>query len=499
MTAVPLRPVLALALAAGLAAGTPPGRGLAAAQSQTPPALAPAAASQTAPPSARVDDLFRPWQRPGSPGAAVLVVRDGRVLHAAGYGLANLEHGIPNGTATVFDVASVSKQFAAFAIALLGREGSIDLDDDVRRYLPELPDFGDTIRIRHLLHHTSGLRDWPVTLRLAGWDWTDVLSFQQILAMAFHQRELNFAPGTEHAYSNTGYNLMAEIVARVTGRSFREWTRDRIFEPLGMHDTHFHDDWTAVVPRRADSYQPADGGFRRVPSNLTAQGSSSLFTTIDDLARWAVNFDEPVVGDAALMDRILERGVLSHGDTIRYASGLGIDRYRGVRTASHTGSWAGYRSIFLRFPDHRLTIAILGNVSDVGSSELAHRIADIYLADALDPSPPSAVATGTTPGRAPGGSRTGAPSPAAAGLTLDDYAGPYLSAELFTGYEIRVEGGELVAWHFRTGTTRLLPAGPDVFLVPDWGRIEFLRGPDGTVTAFTVTNPRVRGLRFDRR
>lgn len=439
----------------------------------------------------QVDSLFRPWDRDGSPGAAVLVMRDGEVVHARGYGMAHLEHGVAIGTGTVFDIASVSKQFAALAIALLADEGALSLDDDVRRHIPELPDFGPVITIRHLLHHTSGLRDWPGTLRMAGWDFMDVVSYEQILAMAFQQRELNFVPGSDYAYSNTGYNLLAEVVARVTGQSFRDWTRTRLFEPLGMRDTHFHDDWTEIVPGRAESYRPAGGGgFRRVVSNLTAIGSSSLFTSVDDLSRWVRNFDDPIVGDERLMSRMVQPGVLDSGDPIGYALGLFVDEYRGSRTVSHGGSWAGYRSALLRFPDHRLAVVILGNSSDLNAGALAHQIADLYLADVLEPVPLGTVA------RAGGDADTERYEPAIAALV--EYAGEYRSAELATSYHVGIEEGALVARHFRTGRVALRPVAPDVFQAPVFGRLEFQRDASGGILGFTANSTRIRGLRFER-
>jgi CubicO group peptidase (beta-lactamase class C family) len=478
-----LAPAITMILAAfaALAAG-------AGAQSDIAPA-GPAGSARDAAAAEQVDQLFAGWHRPDSPGAAVLVLRHGEIVHARGYGMASLEHGVPIRTTTVFDIASVSKQFAAFGIALLAEEGRLGLDDDVRRYIPELPDFGATITIRHLVHHTSGLRDWPGTLRMAGWDFMDVLSFEQILAMAFHQRELNFPPGSEYAYSNTGYNLLAEVVARVTGRSFRDWTRERIFEPLGMRQTHFHDDWTEIVPGRAESYRRArDGGFQRVVSSLTAVGSSSLFTTIEDLARWIGNVHEPVVG-ASVLPRMTERGVLAGGDTIDYAFGLFVGEYRGARTVSHSGSWAGYRSMFLRFPEHGLDIVVLGNTSDLSAGVLAYRIADVHLADRLGP---ASVAT-PTPLESLTAS-TYAPAPA----ELDALAGEYRSAELQTSYHLVVDDGRLVARHFRTGLLPLQPVDQDVFLAPGFGRIQFVRDEDDRVIAFTANSARIRGLRFER-
>ncbi len=444
--------------------------------------------------SRQVDALFQRWHRPDSPGAAVLVMRGGEVVHAKGYGMASLEHGVPIRPGTVFDIASISKQFAGMAVAMLVEEGVLSLDDDVREYIPELLDFGETIRIRHLVHHTSGLRDWPGTLGMAGWDWMDVISFEQILEMAFHQRELNFRPGEEYAYSNTGYNLLAEVVARVTGQSFRAWTEEHIFAPLGMHRTHFHDDHTEVVPDRAESYRPGENGdFRRVTSNLTAIGSSSLFTTVEDLARWLGHLDDPGVGGRAVVERMHERGVLNGGDTISYAYGLFVDEHRGATTVGHGGSWAGYRTNLLRFPEHELSVVILANVSDLGPGPLGYRIAELYLDGVLDP-----VAEDDAESAGAQALGTEAPEHRLTLEELREYEGEYRSDEILTSHRLRVEDGVLVAEHFRTGRRTLRPVEEDVFQAPGFGRIEFLRDGNGKVTAFTANSVRIRGLRFDR-
>lgn len=363
--------------------------------------------------SARVDSLFAEWNRPDSPGAAVLVVRDGKVLHRRGYGSANLEHRIPITPGTVFDIASVSKQFCGMAIAMLVEADTISLDDDVRTYLPELPDFGHTITVRHLVHHISGIRDWPGTLAIAGWRMDDVISFEQILTMAFHQEALNFPPGERYLYSNTGYNLLARLVERVSGTTFRQWTEEHVFAPLGMRDTHFHDDHTELVPNRAYGYRPLrEGGWTSVNNGLTALGSSSLYTTLDDLGKWLRNLDDPAVGGRAVIARMRRRGVLNHGDTIAYAYGLSIDEYRGLMTASHGGSWAGFRTHLLHFPDQRFGVVILGNFATFNPSRPAYAIADIYLEDLLAPRPDRATAPATA-------------AVAVDRAVLDEYAGRY--------------------------------------------------------------------------
>jgi CubicO group peptidase (beta-lactamase class C family) len=445
---------------------------------------------------ARVDELFRRWDSDSTPGAAVMVLHRGIPVHVRGYGMADLEHDVRIAPSTVFDIASVSKQFAAMAIALLEAERRLSLDDDVRKYIPELHDFGHTITIRHLVHHTSGMRDWPGTLRIAGWDYQDVISFDQILRMAFSQRELNFVPGAEYAYSNTGYTLLAEIVQRVSGKSFREFTDERIFQPLGMRSTHFHDDHRMIVPNRAQSYTNGPGGrWRTVADQLTALGSSSLFTTVEDLARWIGNFSTGRVGGLRLVARLHERGVLNTGDTIAYAFGQSVATYRGISSVAHTGSWAGFRTVLHRFPDNNLAVIILANTSDMNPSALAQRIADIYLADALAP-PPAITGPAGVPVPA---SSTGAPerwTPTADDLR--SYEGTYRSDELMTSWTLAARDGRLVATHFRAGEATLQPAQPDRFQGGLFGEVRFQRDAQGRITGFTANSDRIRGLRFVR-
>jgi CubicO group peptidase (beta-lactamase class C family) len=281
-------------------------------------------------PADQIDARFEYLTTTDSPGLAVVVVQNGEVLLRRGYGLANLEHRVAITPSTVFDIASVSKQFTGLAISILVEEGKISLEDDVRDHIPEMADFGHPVTVDHLVHHTSGIRDWPGTLGVAGWRMDDVISFDQILTFAFNQEDLNFVPGAEYTYSNTGFNLLAEVVARATGQSFREWTWENLFEPLGMTATHFHDDHTEVVPNRAYGYSRGPGGtWHAVPNGLTALGSSSLYTSVDDLAKWVMNFDDPKAGSPSALDRMKTRGVLNDGSRIGYAFGVNIGEYRG--------------------------------------------------------------------------------------------------------------------------------------------------------------------------
>lgn len=352
-----------------------------AAQPALPAPLAPPAEQSQDSLAARLDVLFQAWDRPGSPGAVVAVIRDGQIIYSRGYGMANLEYDVPITPATIFHIASVSKHFTAFAVALLAEEGRLSLDDDVRKHLPELPDFGRKITVRHLIHHTSGLRDQWELLAMAGWRLDDVITQEHILKMVRHQQELNFEPGEEYLYSNTGYTLLAAIVERVSGQPLREFTAERIFRPLGMTSTHFHDDHEMIVKGRAYSYAPRPGGgFRNSPLNYANAGATSLFTTVEDLAKWDRNFYEPRVGTPALLERMLTRGVLNDGRQLDYAFALTHGEYRGLRTVGHSGADAGYRSYYVRFPEQRFAVVVLSNLSTFNPTRLALRVADLYLA-----------------------------------------------------------------------------------------------------------------------
>jgi CubicO group peptidase (beta-lactamase class C family) len=331
-----------------------------------------------------VDQLFAQWAGPDSPGASIAVIENGKIIYSKGYGSANLEYGVPNSPATVFPLASVSKQFTALAIYLLVQDGKLSLDDDVRKYLPKLHDFGNVITIRQLLHHTSGVRDHWNLLILAGWRPEDHITDDDVARLLFQQTELNFAPGDRFLYSSSGYTLLTMVVKQVSGKTLPEFAKERIFDPLGMAHTHFQDDYGIVVKDRAYSYarQP-DGKYQYV----ALSSSSSLFSTVGDLARWDENFYTGEVGGPALLAQMQEKGKLNNGNEIDYASGLEIGKYRGLRTVEHAGGDAAYRTNILRFPDQRFSVVVLANAADVNATALSFKIADIYLEDRLQPTP----------------------------------------------------------------------------------------------------------------
>ena len=438
--------------------------------------------------AAKVDSLFAHLNKTTSPGMAVLVVQDGRVLLRKGYGMANLEHRTPVTPATVFDIASVSKQFAGMAVAMLVEEGKISPGDDIRKYVPELPDFGQPITIAHLVHHTSGLRDWPGALSVAGWQMDDVISFEQILKMAYHQRDLNFVPGAEYAYSNTGYNVLVEMMQRVTGQSFRAWTDAHLFKPLGMHNTHFHDDHREVVAGKAYGYAgDGKGSFRALHDGLTALGSSSLYTTIDDLAKWVANLDDPKVGGKAVLARMIQPGVLTSGKKIKYAYGLEVDQHQGLKTIAHSGGWAGFNTHLVHFPDQHLSVVALSNSDAANAGRAAYDLADLYLGSRVKPV--KAATTAKKPTFKPVAVST---------ATLNEYVGTYRLGQAWY-VTIARDGDGLTAHATGEEVVPMTAQSQSAFWVAAYGdSIVFNRNPAGRVTGFAyrgMSCPRMENFR----
>ena len=342
-----------------------------------------AAAAQTPPDAsatARVDELFRKMDTTVTPGCALAVMKDGHIVYERGYGMADLDHNVPITPATVFHVASMSKQFTAASIVLLEQQGKLSFDDPVRKYVSELPDFGVPITIRQLVHHTSGLRDQWDLLDLSGWRYSlDLITDDDVLYVVGKQRELNFPPGSRHLYSNTGYTLLGQVVKHVSGQSLREFTTANIFAPLGMKNTHFRDDHAEIVKNMAYGYEPDKDTFRISITNFDTVGATSLLTTVEDLALWDENFYHPRVGGDALVKQMLERGKLANGEQLSYAFGLEVGEYHGLKTVDHGGADAGYRSDMIRFPDQHFSVACLCNASDANPSSLTRKVAEIYL------------------------------------------------------------------------------------------------------------------------
>ncbi len=344
------------------------------------PQLSPS--QQPADPIVGLDKIFERWESRETPGGAVAVARNGRIILSRAYGMADLEHNIRNSPDTIFEAGSVSKQFTAAAVLLLVQQGKLSLDDDVRKHVPEVPDYGTPILIRHLLTHTSGLRDWGSVAGISGWPRTSrVHTHAHVLDIVSRQRALNFAPGAEHSYCNTGFNLLVIIVDRVSGMPFTEFTRKHIFEPLGMTRTQWRDDFKRIVKGRAIAYaaRRQGGGFEMDMPFENVHGNGGLLTTVRDLLLWTENLETGKVGGPAFLEMMHQQGKLNNGKTITYASGLYVTSYKGIPEVSHTGSTAGYRAFLARYPKQRLAVALLMNVGSVTPGDVGHRIADLFL------------------------------------------------------------------------------------------------------------------------
>ena len=436
------------------------------------------ARAQVADPAAAADRLFGAMAA-DRPGAVVLVARGGETLYARAFGAADLEQGTPIAPDTRFHVASVSKQFTALAVALLAREGRIDLREDIRRYLPELPDFGRRIAVADLLHHTSGLRDQWELLILSGTDMQSLLTQRAILGLVRAQRELNFAPGTEYRYSNTGYSLAAEIVARVSGMPFRRFVQERIFAPLGMTASLIYDNAAEIVPRRAQSYATTAAGVvehRRL--NYSNYGATSMITTATDLARWSRELLAPRLFDPALIRSLHEPARLADGTASNYGLGLYKAKIRGREAVLHGGSDAGFRALVATYPAEGATIVILSN----GAADLMpwhEGLVDIFLNDGAAPMAVLQPAPGE----------------------LARLAG-YYASRWGPGMELKVEGARLV----RTAGG---PPGPALFKAD--GAIEFppssarfyaigpAAGPVAALEERPISGPPVRYDRIEKR
>ena len=461
---------------------------LVAASPATPESLVDAAAT------AKIGAVLSHFDSTRSPGCAVGVMHRGSLVHHDGFGMASLETGMPIDARTVFYSGSVSKQFTAAAVYLAARDGHLQLDDPVRRFVPELPALHDAVTVRHLVHHTSGLRDYLGLIALAGIAFETPLSPEEIIGMIGRQKALNFEPGSEYLYSNSGYFLMAQIVGRATGSSLREYTQEKIFDPLGMVDTHFHDDREHVVQRRAAAYTPATDraeGFAVLWSPSFDQvGSGGLLTTIEDLARWEKS---AFTGDLGpdFWPGMSQRGSLTGGKQLDYAFGITLDRYRGLERIQHGGAMFGYRAFLARYPEQGVSIALLCNLATADTGRLSERIADIVLADAVGPAAKKSDAR-MPPQR---------PEITEAAEDLVPWVGSYWSEELAVTYRIGRAGTGL---ELAIGTR---PSVPLVAYVDGSLELEERRGvqarpvesADGKVTAFEIEAGRVRGIRFDRR
>lgn len=405
-----------------------------------------------------IDALFTRWDAPGSPGAAIGVVRGGRLVYGRGFGLASLEHGVPVTTRSPFYIASTSKQFTAACAALLAARGSLDLDAPVRRYLSELRATGSPGRpltVRHLLNHSGGVREWSSLALFAGHDdrFEQRLDNADLLRLLARQQRLEFEPGSRFSYSGGGYQLLTAILERVSGRRLRALASELLFQPLGMRDTFVDDDYTAVVPGRVDSYRPSGPGrYERRLKHFDAYGDGGIVTTVDDLARWAAAFAADRLGAPGVVRTLTTPGRLAGGAPMDYAFGLQLRTYRGHAVVEHGGDMLGFTSAMAQFPEDDLTVIVLANTPEVPSVTMTRRIADLLLFDGPRPAAP-----------------TSAEAPRAAdAASLRQYIGTYWCAEANFYRRVRLDDGRLVLDAGEgTGGTRLVGAGRHAFVLAD--------------------------------
>jgi len=333
----------------------------------------------------KVGELIAKYNKTTLPGVAIVIVKDGRIILKSDYGMANLEQVSPITSSTVFLIGSVSKQFTGYSILLLEEQGKLKLNDDIRKYLPELPVFMGKITIRQLLNHTSGLREAESLFALCGISTADTYSNENAMELVKHQKELNFNPGDEIVYCNTGFILAAEIVQRVTGKSFRDWTNENVFKPLGMMNTQFNDDNTRVIKDFASSYwEPDSTQIARGIYSSSIVGSTGFVTTTEDIAKWIIHLGEPQVNDQGAINRLLaDTSNTNKGELIDYSYGIAVTKYKGLKVNFHSGSDAGYRAFDAYFPDQKLGVAVLSNSYSISAEKLGFQIAEIYLGDKI--------------------------------------------------------------------------------------------------------------------
>jgi len=413
----------------------------------------------------QLDSLFSSIDQPDVPGAALVITRGDSIHFSKGYGMADLEHGVPVTANTVFMAASISKQFTAYSIALLVTRSEISLQDPITNYVPEMNSFTPPITVQHLVHHTSGLRDEFNLLALAGYQMDDRITKTDILNLLYQQHDLNFDPGTQYLYSNSGYTLLSEIIERVSGESFSDWTRENLFQPLGMMSSRFPSKPGEIIPNVASGYITIPDGYKVQRVNYSSVGASGLYTTALDIGRWLIALDTGELGGLDTRELVHTRGVLTNGTVLPYAYGISYGRFRGARSIGHSGSHRGYRAWVGRFIDHDLGIVVLGNLEEFDPYDMALKVASLFIEE----------------------------------KSLYTYEGAYHNQELGNTIYISLESDTLRAHSQRGNLATLSRIGRDSFSSDTWylSSFEFKRDTTG-VTGFHVSSNRSKNIWFER-
>ena len=442
----------------------------------------------------RIDELFKTWNNSTSPGAALGIVKDGKLVYTKGYGRADLEHDVPITDSTMFYIGSVSKQFVTMCILLLEEQGKLSLDDKVQKYLPDFPEYNAPLTIRNFIHHTSGVRDnltlWP----LAGNDYLDHIDKEEMYQMIRRQKELNFTPGEQFLYSNSCYFMLGLIIEKVSGQSLSRFGQENIFGPLGMRNTFFGDDNTRIIKNRAFSYLQEDGKFKNQIMRYDLVGSGGVYSNIKDLYLWDQNFYHNKLGKGsqALIDKMHTEDTLNNGKATGYAFGIRNGTYRGLRTVSHGGALASYRSYLLRFPAQKLSVIILGNVTPIPIDKLPYDVADIMLEKQLGPVP-AAEKTNNTLSK---------PQEVQKDFAIDNikqYLGNFYSEELDVTYQITGKDNQLYCTIKSKQPVALRAKSNDSFIMGDLLELKFVRNNQNEVTGFSVDAGLVTNLKFQRK
>lgn len=483
----------------------------------------------------KVDSVFHPWNRETSPGCSVAIVKDGEIIFEKGYGMANLKYGIPNTPETVFQFASNSKQFTAFAVLLLEEDGLLSTQDEVQMYIPEFPDFGYPITLQNLLDHTSGLRDHLELMAFAGWNFLeDLITVQHGLNFVKRMTALNFPPGDQFMYSNTGFMLLAEIVARVSGKTFAEFTQERIFTPLGMTHSLFKDNNHLIVKNYADAYLTIPKGDTFLsPENFASVGEAGLHSTVLDIVKWDRNFYDPKIGSRSILDKMHKNALLNDGHPSPLSIGLIVVDYKGKKLVYHGGDLGGYHSQIVRFPDERLSIITAANTAGLDSNTLLNHsvtIADFYFSNPAQTSIPDfsihepslqGWGSGNTPWYSPdletvqlwsdlynASKISESLSPAkvnAPQLTptqAQEFVGLYYSKELDSFLSISFDGTANLLFQLNRNPQPYLFSAQNIrnnkIIVNETDLLtgKFIRNAANEVIGFTISNPRVIDLEY---
>lgn len=424
----------------------------------------------------KIDKLFEGWNNKNSPGCAVGIVKNDSLIFAKGYGMANLEYGIAITPETIFHMASVSKQFTAYSIVLIAKQGKLKLDDDIHKYLSWFPDLKEKITIRNLLNHTSGIRDHGQLLAIAGTRLDDVITQDHIVKILSKQQALNFKPGERYSYSNSGFTMLAEIVKSVTGQSLRQFTDSAIFKLLGMSNTHFHDDYTGIVKNRSYSYNRKDIiHYENSILSFSNAGATSLFTNINDMSKWIINFYDHRVGDQKDIDQLTQKGKLNNGSELDYALGISVGNYKGWKQFSHSGSDAGYRTFIIVFPDLKIGFMVFSNLGDVNPAGRAFKMADLFITD-------------TTIKNKDAGQEVGKTDSSAVILkdaaSFEKYMGEYISDEGIQ-FTFKIDH-QKIYWKSYGQASLLMKRAKDTFSMADDSTVKFVFS--ATPTKDTIVN-----------